>query len=302
MSILIDENTRVLIQGITGAQAMLDVPYMQAYGTRVLAGVTPGRGGQRVHGVPVYDSVAQAVAAHEVNATVVYVPGRSLKDAVLEAVEAGLRIILVPSESVPLHDAADFVAAARAAGAYLIGPNCNGLISPGKCKLGGIGGDAAAEVFPPGRVGVLSRSGGMSAEISLTLKAAGLGISTCVSLGGDLIVGCRFVHLLDELAADPDTDAVVLFGEPGTRAEQEAAAYLAARRYPKPVVGLVVGDFQERYPPGVSFGHFAALIDRAEDTARAKRAALQQAGVLVTGRLSEVPDLISQGLGRPRRG
>lgn len=302
MSILVDETTRVLVQGITGTQAAMDVPYMQAYGTRVVAGVTPGKGGQEVFGIPVYDTVREATEKHEVNATVVYVPASAVKDAVLEAVEARIPLVLVPSEAVPQHDAADFIAAARAAGVRVIGPNCNGVISPGKCKLGGIGGDAAGEIYVPGRIGIVSRSGGMCAEIALTLKEAGYGVSTCVSVGGDLIVGSRLVHCLELFADDPETDVVVLFGEPGTRAEQEAAEYLKSVHYPKPVVALIVGDFQERYPKGVSFGHAAAMIDGTGDTAAAKRAVLQDAGVLVTGRLMEIPDLVATALGMTKAG
>ncbi len=292
MSILIDGETRVIVQGITGAQAAMDVPYMQAYGTRIVAGVTPGKGGQLVVGVPVYDTVREALQRHPVTASIVYAPAPMVRDAVFEAVEAAIPLVVVPAEGVPYHDAADFVAAARAAGVRIIGPNCNGLISPGKCKLGGIGGDAPDRIYPAGRIGVVSRSGGMSAEIGRTLKRAGYGISTCVSIGGDLIIGTNPVECLRLFAGDSQTTAVVYFGEPGTHAEQLLAGYLERDRYTKTVVALISGDFQESYPRGVSFGHASAMIRDDHDTATAKRDILERAGALVARRLDEIPELL----------
>ncbi len=274
----------------------MDVPCMRAYGTRVVAGVTPGKGGQQVFGVPVYDTVREALAQHHVTASVVYVPASAVREAVFEAVEARIPLILVPTEGVPHHDAADFVAAARAAGVRIIGPNCNGLISPGECKLGGIGGDAPEEIYAPGSIGIISRSGGMSAEIAVTLKNAGYGVSTCVSIGGDLIIGTSPVECLRLFAADSQTQAVVYFGEPGTRAEQALADYLERARYPKPVAALISGDFQEAYPQGTSFGHASAMIQENNDTARAKRRVLQQAGALIVDRMSGIPKLLSGSL------
>jgi succinyl-CoA synthetase alpha subunit len=295
VSILVDTDTRVVVQGATGTQARFDIRYCLDYGTRIVAGVTPGRGGESVEGVPVFNTVAAAVAATGANASTVYVPARGVRDAVFEAVDAGIRVLVCLAENVPRHDAAASVAAARAAGAKMIGFNTNGLISPGRCKLGGIGGDRAREIYAPGRIGVCSRSGGMSAEICWTLSRAGLGASTCVSMGGDPIVGMRMAEVLEMFEADPGTDACVIFGEPGGAHEVEVADAIRAGRLRKPVVALVVGEFQERYPPGVSFGHFAAVIKGENDSASAKRRLLAAAGARVAASLEEIPELLRRG-------
>lgn len=292
MSILIGADTRVLVQGATGQQARFDIRYCLEYGTRIVAGVTPGRGGETVEGVPVFNTVAAAVAATGANASAVYVPARGVKDAVMEALEGGIRVLACFAENVPRHDAAAAVSAARAAGARMAGFNTNGMISPGRCKLGGIGGDRAAQIYAPGRIGVCSRSGGMSAEICWTLSRAGMGASTCVSMGGDPIVGMRMVELLKLFEADPETDACVIFGEPGGTHEIEVAESLRAGEIRKPVVALIAGQFQELYPAGVSFGHFAAVIKGENDSASAKRHILAAAGARVAASLEEIPALL----------
>ena len=292
MSILIDESTRVLIQGITGGQGRFDTRYCLDYGTKIVAGVTPGRGGEAVEGVPVFNTVAQAVAETGADASCIYVPAAGVKDAVIEAVEAGIRVLLATSENVPRHDAAMAVATARATGAVLVGFNSNGLISPGKCRMGGIGGDRTAALYPPGRIGVVSRSGGMSAEICAALGRAGLGASTCISMGGDPIVGMRMVEYLRRFEQDPDTDACVIFGEPGTTHEHEVSDAVASGELKKPVAALVVGSFQEAYPAGVSFGHVAAMIRGENDSASAKRRILRAAGVHVAETLGQIPTLL----------
>lgn len=292
MSILIGADTRVVVQGATGTQARFDIRYCLDYGTRIVAGVTPGRGGESVEGIPVFNTVAAAVAATGANASAVYVPARGVKDAVLEAVDAGIRVLASFAENVPRHDAAAAVAAVRSAGARMAGFNTNGMISPGRCKLGGIGGDRAARIYAPGRIGVCSRSGGMSAEICWTLSRAGLGASTCVSMGGDPIVGMRMVEVLELFEADPETDACVIFGEPGGTHELEVAEALGAGRLRKPLVALIAGLFQERYPAGASFGHFAAVIKGENDSASAKRRILAASGARVAGSLEEIPALV----------
>jgi len=296
MSILIDEHTRLLIQGITGNQARFDVRYCLEYGTHIVAGVTPGRGGEEVEGVPVFNTVAAAMAATGANASAIYVPAHSVKDAVLEAVDAGIKMLLCLGENLPRHDASVAVSAARAAGAHMVGFNSNGLISPGKCKMGGIGGDSARVLYAPGRIGVCSRSGGMSAEICRTLGRSGLGASTCVSMGGDPIVGMRMLEVLRLFEADAETDACVIFGEPGGSHESEVAEAIASGELRKPVVALVAGAFQENYPPGISFGHIAAIIRGGNDSATAKRALLAQAGALVASSLEEIPGLLKAAL------
>jgi succinyl-CoA synthetase alpha subunit len=297
MSILIDADTRVLVQGITGAQGRFDVRYCLAYGTKIVGGVTPGRGGEIVEGVPVFDTVRAAVTAVGANATAIYVPARGVKNAVLEAVDAGIAVILATSENVPRHDASIAVTSARDAGARLVGFNSNGLISPGKCKMGGIGGDRPQDIYKPGRIGVCSRSGGMSAELCATLARAGLGASTCISLGGDPIVGMRMVEYLRLFEQDPETDACVIFGEPGTDHEQGVAEGIVRGELRKPVIALIAGRFQEAYPAGVSFGHVAAMISAKGDSASEKRAMLREAGAHVAESLEEIPSLLRDALG-----
>jgi succinyl-CoA synthetase alpha subunit len=296
MSILIDEQTRVIVQGITGGTARTDVERCLKTGTRIVAGVSPGRGGEEVHGVPVYDTVAAAVREHPADASAIYVPASSARDAVMEALDSELKLLLVTAEYVPSHDILYIAAAARAAGAQLIGCNTNGIISPGKSRIGGIGGIDPDEIYAPGFVGVCSRSGGMSAEIALVLKAAGLGISTCVSMGGDSVTGLRMVDYAALFEADPDTQAIVVFGEPGTANEQQLAKSVVAGEIRKPVIALIVGTFQEKYPKGMTFGHAAAMISTSEESATAKRTLLRQAGVHVCDALDQIPDFIRSSL------
>ncbi len=288
MSILIDANTRVLIQGITGGQARVDTERSLRYGTNIIAGVTPGRGGEAVHGLPVYDTVKQALIQHEIDVSVIYVPAPGVKSAVLEALDAGIKLVLVTAEFVPFHDIITIVATAKEVGASLIGCNTNGMISPGKSRLGGIGGETPADLYVPGDIGVCSRSGGMCAEIGLTLKAAGFGISTCVAMGGDVVTGIGMGEYLALFEADPDTQAIVLFGEPGTRNEHEVAELVQNGHITKPVIALIAGAFQEHYPPGLSFGHAAAMITDPHDSASAKRRLLDTAGVRVAATLEEI--------------
>jgi succinyl-CoA synthetase alpha subunit len=296
MSILIDETTRVVVQGATGNQARFDMRFCLEYGTKIVAGVTPGRGGETVEGVPIFNTVEAAVRATGANASAIYVPARGVGDAILEALDSGIATMLSLAENVPRHDAARTVARVRRAGAHLIGFNTNGIISPGKSKMGGIGGDRAGDIFAPGRIGVCSRSGGMSAEICLALTGDGLGASTCVSMGGDPLVGMRVVEVLRLFEADPETDACVIYGEPGGTHELEVAQALRAGELRKPVVALVVGSFQENYPQGASFGHVAAMISDVNDTASAKRRMLAEAGARVAKTVDEIPGLLRAAL------
>ena len=302
MSILVDESTRVLVQGITGSQGRFDTRYCVAYGTNVVAGVTPGRGGRDVDGIPVHNTVKAAVEASGATASVIYVPAAGIRDAVLEAVDAGIGVIVALTENVPRHDAAVAVAAARAAGAWLIGFNTNGVISPGKSKLGGIGGNRAGELYVPGRTGVCSRSGGMSAELSAALAAGGYGVSTCVSMGGDPIVGNDMSEYARRFEDDPDTDAMLFYGEPGSELEQGLARAMRDGEVTKPVVALIAGVFQESHPKGLSFGHVAAMIRTEGDSASAKRKLLAAAGARIAHRLGEIPELLNRALAdRPGR-
>jgi succinyl-CoA synthetase alpha subunit len=296
MSILLDSSTQVIVQGITGAQARFDTEWCLRYGTRIVAGVTPGRGGEQVHDIPVYDTVRRATEGRTIDASVLYVPPAMVKAAVLEAIDANIGLIVVTAEYVPQHDVIGIVAAARRAGVCLVGCNTNGVISPGRSKLGGVGGMNPSEIFAPGRIGVVSRSGGMSAEIGLALKAAAYGISTSVGMGGDAVTGLRMADYVRMFEQDPETDAIILFGEPGTDNEQEVAALVRAGTICKPVVAMIAGEFQERYPAGISFGHAAAMITDISKSASAKRRLLREAGIHLAQSLEEIPDLLRQAL------
>ena len=301
MSILIDGSTRILVQGITGGQAQVDTERGLRYGARIVAGVTPGRGGENVHGVPVFDAVAHATSAHVVDAAIIYTPPLAVRDATLESIESAVPLIVVTAEGVPVHDIAFIVAEANDAGIRLVGCNTNGIISPGKSRIGGIGGVDPGEMYVPGRIGICSRSGGMSAELARTLKMHGLGVSTCVSMGGDRITGTRMASFAVLFEQDPETDAIVVFGEPGTSNEQELAAAIVAKNITKPVVALVAGAFQESYPAGQTFGHAAALVRSDADSASAKKVALRNAGAIVAETLHDIPQLLRNALAQTVR-
>lgn len=297
MSILIDDFTRVVVQGITGNQGRFDTRLALEYGVKIVAGVTPGRGNEEVEGVPVFDTVAAAVARTNVNAAVLYVPVAGVCDAVTEAAEAGIRVILATTENVPRHDAVRAVAAARNAQAWLVGFNTNGVISPGKCKIGGIGGDDPDALYPVGRIGIVSRSGGMTAEIALALKTAGRGVSTAISMGGDRTTGRSMCEYLELFEADDDTDAMVIYGEPGTGNEAEVATALREGRLRKPLVSIIAGRFQENYPRGLSFGHVAAMIGDETDSASSKIRLLAESGAEIANSLDQIGGALDQRLG-----
>lgn len=297
MSILIDASSRVIVQGITGGQARFDTEWSIKYGTHIVAGVTPGKAGAMVHGVPVFDTVRSAVAEHPAEVSILYVPAAGVKTATLEAIEAGMRLILVTTEYVPLHDVVYITAAAREANVCMVGCNTNGIISPGKSKVGGVGGMNPAEIYCSGRIGVCSRSGGMTAEIALSLKEGGYGISTSVAMGGDAVTGTSMAELLMLFEQDSETDAVVIFGEPGTSNEEKVAELVQARVLRKPVVALIAGAFQELYPLGMSFGHAAAIISDKSDSASAKRRHLATAGVHIALALEDIPQILQRIFG-----
>lgn len=296
MGILIDADTRVIVQGITGAQARSDTQSCLNYGTKVVAGVTPGRGGESVHGIPVFDTVERAMRGRRVDASVIYVPAGMVRQAALEAIEAGIKLLVVTAEYVPVHDVIEIIAVARRNGVRLVGCNTNGLISPGVGKLGGVGGPHPDEIYAPGRIGVVSRSGGMMAEIALALSAGGMGVSSSIAMGGDLVTGLTMSDYMALFDEDDETDAVVLFGEPGTDNEEGVAELVAGGRLRKPVIALIAGEFQESYPAGMSFGHAAAMITDSNKSATAKRAMLADAGVSVASTLDDIPDMIRRAL------
>lgn len=295
MSIFVDDSTRILVQGITGWQGERNTADMLAYGSNVVAGVSPGKGGTTVGDIPVYDTVEQAGIENRIDATLVSVPPLYTKDAVLEALDAGIKRIVVLAEGVPMHDTCHFVSRAREAGATLIGPNSQGVISPGKAKIGGSGGDKPERMFVDGKVGIISRSGGMGAETAWLLKRDGMGVSTYLSIGGDNMIGSSFRDLLLDFENDDQTDAVVLFGEIGTSYEEEAAAYIT-ESFSKPVIAFVAGRSVESMPQGVSFGHAGAVIRGSTGQPSDKVRRLREAGVQVAETHQEIPDLLNEEL------
>jgi len=302
MSILLDKDTTFIVQGITGREAVNLTKECLDYGSKVVGGVTPGRKGREVHGVPVFDTVAQAVEHHggPIDGSVVTVPPAFTKDAVLEAIENGIKLIVVVTERIPRGDVAQMVELAGMRGARIIGPNCLGLIVPEVCKMGGIGGPAkdAAKAYQPGRVGVMSRSGGMTTEISSSLTAAGLGVSTAVSIGGDAIIGSTYAELMPYFEADEQTEAIVIYTEPGGRMEAQLAEWVKDNNSRLPIVAFMAGKFMDdEEMKGMSFGHAGTIVEGKEDTATEKIARLEAAGIRVVERIDEIPDVVKEKLG-----
>ncbi len=297
MSILLDGQSRVLIQGITGQQARTHVAYMVKYGTQVVAGVSPGKGGGEVDGIPVFDSVRSAMRERPADIAVLFIPARGVLDTALEAIENGIPLVMILAEGVPHHDTAEILHRAHRNGVRVIGPNSQGMISPGKAKLGGTGGQFPERMYSPGPVGIISRSGGMGGEIGSALTRRGIGQSTYVSIGGDLLIGTAFADLLPLFEADAETRAVVMFGEPGTGHEEAAAELLASGRITKPVVAFVCGEALERLPRSMTFGHTSSIIARGLGAPSRKKRLLRDAGALVAERFGEIPDLVTQALG-----
>ena len=287
MSIFIDENTKLVVQGITGRDGSFHTEQMMAYGTQVVAGVTPGKGGQRFGGkVPVFNTVGEAVAETGANTSVVYVPSRFAADAVFEAADAGIELIVCITEGVPVLDVTRVMPFLKERGTRLIGPNCPGAISPGKSKVGIIPGSICLE----GAVGVVSRSGTLTYEVIHHLTQNGMGQSTCMGIGGDPIIGTNFIDCLEAFEADPGTEAIVMIGEIGGTDEQNAAEYVAAH-VSKPVVGFIAG---RTAPPGRRMGHAGAIISGSSGTAEEKIAAFEQAGIGVMERPAEVVSLLKK--------
>jgi succinyl-CoA synthetase alpha subunit len=303
MAILIDADTTFIVQGITGREAVNLTRECLDYGkgARIVGGVTPGRKGRDVHGVPVFDTVAQAVEHHggPIDGSVVTVPPAFTKDAVFEAIENDVKLIVIVTERIPRGDVAQMVELASLRGARIIGPNCLGIIVPDVIKMGGIGGPAkdAAKAYTPGPVGVISRSGGMTTEMSSTLTAAGLGQSTAVSIGGDAIIGSTYAELMPLFERDGQTETIVIYTEPGGRMEAELARYVREQsERPLPIVAFMAGRFMDEMP-GMSFGHAGTIVEGREDTAAEKIARLEAAGITVAEVISQIPELVQQRLG-----
>lgn len=284
MSILVNEATRVLVQGITGREGSFHTRQMLDYGTQVVAGVTPGKGGQAVEGVPVYDDVRTAVERTGANTSIIYVPAAYAADAILEAADGGIALIVCITEGVPLWDALRVMRYLEGKPVRLLGPNCPGIIAPGVTKVGIMPG----YIHRPGRVGVVSRSGTLTYEVVWALTQAGLGQSTCLGIGGDAVNGTTFVDVLRLFEQDPQTEAITLIGEIGGNAEEQAAAYIAEHVH-KPVVAFVAG---RTAPAGRRMGHAGAIIAGSSGTAAHKIEALREAGVLVADQPDQIPDLL----------
>jgi succinyl-CoA synthetase alpha subunit len=302
MSILLSRDTTFIVQGITGREAVNLTRECLDYGSKVVGGVTPGRKGREVHGVPVFDTVAQAVEHHggPIDGSVVTVPPAFTKDAVFEAILNGIKLIVIVTERIPRRDVAQMVELANMEGARIIGPNCLGLIVPEVCKMGGIGGPAkdAAKAYAPGPVGVMSRSGGMTTEISSSLTQAGLGVSTAVSIGGDAIIGSAYAELMPYFEADEETKAIVIYTEPGGRMEAQLSEWVADNGSRLPIVAFMAGKFMDdEEMKGMSFGHAGTIVEGKEDTATEKITRLEAAGIRVVERIDEIPDAVKQKLG-----
>lgn len=287
MTLLVGKQTRAIVQGITGNQGTFHTKLMRSYGTQIVAGVTPGKGGATVEGVPVFDTVAAALEKTDANASIIFVPAPFAKEAGMEAIDSGLNPVVIITEMIPARDSMVLMAYAKEHGTTIMGPNTPGVITPGQAKLGIMPGD----VFTPGGVGVASRSGTLTYEIASYLTHSGIGQSTCLGIGGDPITGLNFVDVLKMFRDDKSTDAVVLIGEIGGSAEEDAANYIADTKYAKPVAAYVAG---RAAPPGKRMGHAGAIITGTEGTADAKMKRFREVGVRVAEVPSELPRLLQQ--------
>jgi len=286
MAILVNNKTKAIVQGITGTQGSFHTKLMLEYGTKIVAGVTPGKGGQEVHGVPVYDTVKEALSEHDANASIIFVPASFAKDAVLEGINAGLELIVVITEHIPIKDTIQMVEVAKRNNVNIVGPNTPGVITPGECKLGIMPG----HIFKRGPIGIISRSGTLTYEIASNLTKAGFGQSTCLGIGGDPIIGINFVEALEMFANDHETKAVVLIGEIGGDAEERAAEYIR-KEFNKPVAAFIAG---KTAPPGKRMGHAGAIISGRTGTAQSKVKALKDAGVHVVDRPREISEKLKE--------
>jgi succinyl-CoA synthetase alpha subunit len=286
MGILLSRNTRVIVQGVTGKEGSFHTKLMLEYGTRIVAGTSPGKKGQTVHGVPVYNTVGEIVRDHgEVDASIIFVPAKFAPDAVYEAIDNGVKLVVVITEGIPLHDELKFVNYARRKGVIIVGPNTPGLMTPGEAKLGIM----PSHVFVPGGVGIVSRSGTLTYEVARELAKHGLGVSTVIGLGGDPVTGLDFIEVYDMFSKDPSTMAVVLIGEIGGDAEERFSKYYASLRVKKPVVAYIAG---RTAPPGKRMGHAGAIISMGIGDYPSKRRALEEAGIPVAETPSQIPLLL----------
>ncbi len=287
MSVIVDGDSKVVVQGITGNEGRFHTEAMLRYGTKIVAGVTPGKGGQQVQDVPVYNTVSEAVSNHGADTSIIFVPARFAQSAVFEAIDAGIKTLVVITEGIPQKDAIEFIAKASKRGNIIIvGPNTPGVINPGKRIKVGI---MPGHIFSPGSIGIASRSGTLTYEIAWHISNAGLGQSTCVGLGGDAIVGLDFIRLLEMFKGDEETEGVVLIGEIGGNAEELAAQYISETNYPKPVVAYIAGRLA---PPEKRMGHAGAIVMGNVGTAKSKIDAFTTAGVPIADKPSDIAKLL----------
>jgi succinyl-CoA synthetase alpha subunit len=288
MSILINESTRLIVQGITGRDGGFHTQKMKVYGTNVVGGTSPGKGGTEVLGIPVFNTVYEAVEKTQANTSIIFVPARFAADAIKEAADAGIGLIICISEGIPTLDVIEAYRFVQMKGAMLIGPNCPGLMSPGKSLVGIL----PAQIFKQGNIGVISRSGTLTYEVVYHLTANGMGQSSAIGMGGDPVVGLYFRELLEMLQNDPETEAIVMIGEIGGNAEEQAAEYVK-KHVTKPVVGFIAG---QAAPPGKQMGHAGAIISGGGGTAAEKIAAMEAAGIKVAKEPSEIPELLKAAM------
>jgi succinyl-CoA synthetase alpha subunit len=286
MPIIVDKELRIVVQGITGNEGRFHTASMRRYGTKIVAGVTPGKGGQQVEGVPVYNTVYEAISNHGANTSVLFVPARFARDAVFEAVDAGIKTLVVITELIPQKDAIEFIAKAKKKGNIIIGPNTPGVINPSNNVHVGV---MPTHVFEPGVIGMVSRSGTLTYEIAWHIRNAGLGQSTCVGIGGDAIAGLDFITVLEMFKNDEETKGVVLIGEIGGNAEELAAQYIRETSYAKPVVAYIAGRLA---PPEKRMGHAGAIISGNVGTAKSKIDAFANAGIPVAQKPSDIARLL----------
>lgn len=290
MAIIVDESTKAIVQGITGSQGRFHTERMLKYGTKIVAGVTPGKGGEKIFGVPIFDTVSEAVSNTGANASVIFVPASFATDAIMEALNSGIKVVVCITEGIPVHDELKVYLRVKEAGAILVGPNCPGVISPGKCHLGIM----PTHVFKEGNVGVVSRSGTLTYQISYNLTSLGIGQSTVIGIGGDRIVGLSFAEVLEMFERDEQTEAIVLIGEIGGRDEERTAEFIK-ENIGKPVVGYIAGITA---PPGKRMGHAGAIIEGGVGTAESKIRALRAVGVEVGKTPMEVAEIVAKKLKR----
>jgi succinyl-CoA synthetase alpha subunit len=297
MGVLVHKDFEFIVQGITGREALNFTRECLEYGSKIVGGVTPGRGGREVYGVPVYDTVREITAGRKVDGSVITVPLGFAPDAAFEAIDAGIKLIVIITEGIPRRDASAIIEYATQHGVRVIGPNCLGIIVPDVCRFGSLGGPAVdcRKAFKPGIVGVMSRSGGMTTEICNALSAAGLGESTAISIGGDPVIGSTYAELMPLFEADADTKAIVVYSEPGGTAEAELARWAQENRSRLPIVAFVAGRFMDDMP-GMSFGHAGTVVEKKVDSPADKIRRMRAAGIAVAEEIGDIPRLVKERL------